>query len=234
MSEEYFMDRLWFINDANLYSILCPHKLKNYKETHNFCHYKKGDYVYFEEDNANTIYLIEKGKVKLGYCNDQGDEVVKIILSKGEIFGEKVLLGEEKRNEFAQIIENETSLCPIPVDVMQHMLRDNTDFSLRIYKFIGFRFKKLERRLQILLFKDVKTRLMEFLKELTEDFGIKIITGDILIKHPYTQKEIAALIGTSRPTLNALLNELKIKKVIEFNQKEILIKSNNVSWLTSQ
>lgn len=218
------MDTLWFLNDVSLHSILCPHKLKEYKTSHTFCNYQKGDYIYFEEDNANTIYLIEKGKVKLGYCTPNGDEFVKIILSKGEIFGEKAILGEEKRGEFAQTIENDTSICPIPLELMQNMLRDNIDFSLHIYKFIGFRFKKLERRLQILLFKDVKTRLLEFLKELSEDFGIKIITGDILIKHPYTQKDIAGLIGTSRPNLNTLLNELRTEGIIDFNRREILLK----------
>lgn len=57
MSEEYFMNRLWFFNDTNLYSILCPHKLKDFKDHHNFCDYKKGDYIYFEEGKANTIFI---------------------------------------------------------------------------------------------------------------------------------------------------------------------------------
>ena len=48
-------------------------------------------------------------------------------------------------------------------------------------------------------------------------------TGDKVIHHPYTQKDIASLIGTSRPTLNVLLNELKEEKVLEFTRKEIRI-----------
>ena len=46
--------------------------------------------------------------------------------------------------------------------------QDNISISLKIYKFIGFRIKKLERRIQLLLFKDTKTRLLEFLDELCE------------------------------------------------------------------
>lgn len=46
-------------------------------------------------------------------------------------------------------------------------------------------------------------------------------TGDQVIEHPYTQKDIATLIGTSRPTLNTLMNELKEEKIINFNRKEI-------------
>ena len=65
---------------------------------------------------------------------------------------------------------------------------------------------------------------MEFLNELDQEFGYCCPeTGDQVIKHPYTQKDIASLIGTSRPTLNILLNELKEENYINFNRKEIRI-----------
>lgn len=74
------------------------------------------------------------------------------------------------------------------------------------------------------MFKDSKTRLLEFLNELCEEFGHNCPkTGDKVIEHPYTQKDIASLIGTSRPTLNILMNELKDENVINFNRKEIRI-----------
>lgn len=205
-----------------MFKILCPHKFKAYRKSHEFTSYKKQDYIYFEADNSNKVFLIEKGKVKIGYYNESGDEVVKAILTKGELFGEKAILGERMRDEFAQSIDNETSICPIGVDTMHTLMRDNETFSFRVYKLIGFRFKKLERRLQLLLFKDSKTRLMEFLEELCDEYGYDCKdTGNRVIKHPYTQKDMASLIGTSRPTLNVLLNELKEEHLIDFNRKEI-------------
>ena len=216
------MNSLWYFKDVNLFKLLCPHKFKEYKECHSFDRYKRNDYVYFEADAATKVYLIEKGKVKIGFYTEDGTEVVNSILSKGEIFGEKAILGEEIRNEFAQSVDNTTSICPIGVETMHEMMRGNKTFSLRIYKFLGFRFKKLERRLQLLLFKDTKTRLVEFLNELCEEFGHDCEkTGDKVIEHPYTQKDIASLIGTSRPNLNTLLNELKEAKIINFDRKEI-------------
>jgi hypothetical protein len=49
---------------------------------------------------------------------------------------------------------------------MHALMRDNKTFGLRIYKFIGFKFKKLELRHQLVLFKDAKTGLLGFLEEL--------------------------------------------------------------------
>lgn len=218
------MNNLWYFENVNLFSLLCPHKFKAYKKEHTFNSYKNRDYIYFEDDAANKVYLIEKGKVKIGYYSEAGDEVVKSILTKGQLFGEKAILGANKRSEFAQSIDNNTSICPITVDTMHELMRDNKSFSLKIYKFIGIKFRKLERRLQLLLFKDSRTRLVEFLDQLCEEYGYDCgKTGDHIINHPYTQKDIASLIGVSRPTLNILLNELKDEKVIDFNRKQIRI-----------
>ncbi len=222
------MKTIWFFDDVNLFNILCPHKFEASKSTHNFCAFKKKDYIYFENDAANKIYLIEKGKVKIGYYNEVGEEVVKAILTRGELFGETAILGDTKREEFAQAIDDDTSVCPIAVETLHELMRKNQTLSFKVYKFIGFKYKKLERRLQLLLFKDTKTRLMEFLDDLSTDYGQYCQqTGNQVIHHPYTQKDIACLIGTSRPTLNTLLKELKEENIIEFKRKEIIIHKNS-------
>lgn len=216
------MNSLWFFEDTKLFKLLCPHKFDAYKQKHKFNTYQKQDYIYFEEDSANKVYIIEKGKVKIGYYTESGEEIIKAILMRGQLFGEKAILGQEKRSEFAQSIDNHTSLCAVDVDTMHSLMRGNQNFSFKIYKFIGLKFRKLERRLQLLLFKDTKTRLLEFLNELCEDYGYDCEkTGFHIVKHPYTQKDIASLIGTSRSTLNILLNELKDENLIDFNRKEI-------------
>lgn len=218
------MKSIWFFEDVNLFNVLCPHKFKRYKADHDFNAYKKKDYIYFEDDSSNKVYLIENGKVKIGYLNENGEEIVKAILTRGELFGESAILGESTRDEFAQSIDNRTNICPISVDTLHDLMRKNQTFSFKIYKVIGYKLKKLERRLQLLLFKDGKTRLIEFLDELCTEYGYDCKkTGDKVILHPYTQKDIASLIGTSRPTLNILLNELKEEKIIEFSRKEIRI-----------
>lgn len=219
------MKSFWIFEDVNIFSMLCPHKFKAYKNTHTFSTYEKEDYIYFEEDTANKVYLIEKGKVKIGYYTEGGDEVVKAILSKGELFGERAILGDEKRDEFAMSLDNTTSICPVGVETMYDLMRDNRTFGFRVYKLIGFRIKRLERRLELIMFKDAETRVEEFLKELALEYGYCCpYTGDTVIKHPYTQKDIANLIGTSRPTINSIMNKFKEANRIDFSRKEIRLK----------
>lgn len=215
------MDNIWKFEDVNLFHILCPHKYKEYSSCHSFKNYSKNDYIYFEEDSANKVFLIDKGKVKIGYYTEDGDEVIKAILSRGEIFGEKAILGIEKHNEFAQSIDN-TQICAVTQNTLLDLMKNDNAVSLKIYKFIGLRMKRIERRLEILLFKDTRTRLIEFLQDLKEEFGITNKNGDEIVIHPYTQNDIAKLIGTSRPTLNTFLNEFKQEKIIDFEQKKIV------------
>ncbi len=217
------MDSIWFCEQTNMFSLLCPHKFKEYSKEHQLDIYKNKDYIYFEEDAAHKVYLIAKGKVKIGYYDEQGNEIVKSILSKGELFGEKAILGVEVRNEFAQSIDSSTTICPVSIDTVHSLMRDNRTLSVKVYKFLGLRFKKLERRLQLLLFKDAKTRLTEFLNELKEEYGYCCPeTGMTVVEHPYTQKDIASLIATSRPTLNILMNELQENRVLSFKRNKII------------
>ncbi len=218
----YFIICMWYLESINLFDIICPHRFKEFKQTHTFKEYKKGEFIYLHHDLSTRLYLIAKGKVKLVQYTNEGDEVLKAILSRGEVFGEMALLGEEKRNEVA-LAADTVSLCPISIEDLQEMMRKNRDLSLHIYKIIGWRIKKLERRLELLFFKDAKTRLLAFIKDLAHE-NSTIQNNQTIIKHHYTQQDIANLIATSRPTLNILLNELKEDGIIEFNRGEIIIK----------
>ena len=222
------MKSIWYLEDIELFKLLCPHKYSEFLRKNGYDIYNKNDYIYFEEDCSNKIFLIDQGKVKLGYHTYDGEEIIKGILSRGEIFGERSVLDSERRDEFAQCTANRTIVCKVPADTIQELIKDNKTFSIKFYKFLGYRFKKLERRIKLLLFKDVKTRLLEFFSELKEEFGdsCEIETKDVIITHPYTQKDIASLIGTSRPTLNAMMNELKESDVIDFNRKEVRLKKD--------
>ncbi len=213
----------WLINDVNLFHVMCPHKLKDFGNEGHFRHYKRGETIYFTDDPATYMYLVAKGRVRIINYNEEGDEVVRAILSRGEMFGELALLGENKRTEIAEAMENETTVCPVAIDQVYDLMKDNHEFTFQIYKWIGWRLKKLERRVDNLVFKDVRARLMDFIRDLALEHGEKR-NGTVEIENFYTHKNIANLIGTSRQTVTTTLNELRDEGLIDFNRKTITIK----------
>ena len=224
------MKQVWFLERIDLFNLLCPHKFKAFRQEHQFQEYKRNDFIYLDQDDADKIYLIVNGKVKISSYTEEGEEIVKAILTKGEVFGELAALGEAKRNDYAQSV-SPTTICTVDNQTLQSLLRESKDFSISIYKLAGWRIKKLEHRLSLLMFKDARTRLLEFLKNLGQEQG-HCIGNTIEIQHFFTQKDIADLIGISRPTLNSLLNELKNQGVVDFQRKVIRLYKNKISTVS--
>jgi len=223
MSSSNSEGNLWFLEDIDLFSILCPRKVGKMEENHPINAYKKNEFIYFPNDKARYIYMIANGRVKIGHYTDDGKEVVKAILSKGEIFGELALTGEEKREDFAQALDENTSVCPMSIEDMQNLMYEDKELSFKIYKLIGLRIRKLERKVESLVFKDARTRVIEFLKDAAAWKGKKV-GFETMIPTKLTHKDIANLTGTSRQTVTTILNELKEQNLINFDRRKILIR----------
>jgi len=207
---------------VNLYQILCPHKVKTMADKHTYNHYKKDQYIYFPDEAATHIYMIVSGRVRIGHYQEDGKEVISAILTAGEIFGELAVAGEEKRKDFAQAMEA-TIICPLSITELSELMKENRELSFKILKLIGLRLMKLERKLELLVFKDARTRVIEFLKDAAAWKGKKV-GFETMIPTRLTHKDIAALTGTSRQTVTTILNDLKDKNLINFDRKKILIR----------
>jgi CRP/FNR family cyclic AMP-dependent transcriptional regulator len=214
---------LWYFESVNLFNVLCPHKTKVMGEKHEFRRYSKDQFIYIPNDEASHIYMVVEGRVKIGHYFDDGKEVVSAILTTGEIFGELALAGEERRKDFAQAMENNTTLCPLGIEELKALMKEDKELSFRILKLVGLRLMRLERKLELLVFKDARTRVIEFLKDAASWKGKKV-GFETMIPTRLTHKDIAALTGTSRQTVTTILNELKDQNLIYFDRKKILIR----------
>ncbi|TXH26879.1 MAG: Crp/Fnr family transcriptional regulator, partial [Cyclobacteriaceae bacterium] len=190
---------LWYFESVDLYQILCPHKVKTMAEKHTYNTYKKDQYIYFPSEQATHIYMIVNGRVKIGHYQETGTEVITSILTTGEIFGELALAGEDVRKDFAQAMES-TTICPLSLEELKALMKDNKELSFKLLKLIGLRLMKLERKLELLVFKDARTRVVEFLKD-TAAWKGKKVGFETMIPTRLTHKDIAALTGTSRQTV---------------------------------
>lgn len=214
---------LWYFESVNLYDILCPHKVKPMAERHTFNYFKRNQYIYFPDEPAQTIYMIAEGRVRIGHYLDDGQEVVTAILGTGEVFGELALAGEETRRDFAQALDDKTTVCPLSIEDMKALMYDNRELSFKILKLIGLRLMKMERKMELLVFKDARTRIVEFIKDMASWKGKKV-GYEMLIQTKLTHKDIASLTGTSRQTVTTIMNELKEQNLINFDRRRILVR----------
>lgn len=214
---------LWYFESVNLYNILCPHKTKRMDMVHVFRKYRKDEFIYFPEQAADHIYLIAEGRVRIGHYLDDGKEVIKAILTTGELFGELALAGEDRRSDFAQAMDANTSICPLSIAELKSLMKEDQDLSFRLLKLVGLRLMRIERKLELLVFKDARSRIIEFLKD-TAAWKGKKVGFETMIPTRLTHKDIASLTGTSRQTVTTILNELKEQNLIYFDRRKILIR----------
>jgi CRP/FNR family transcriptional regulator, cyclic AMP receptor protein len=214
---------LWYFESVNLYNILCPHKTKAMGQVHEFRKFSRDAFIYFPDEVADHIFMIANGRVRIGHYLDDGKEVVKAILTTGELFGELALAGEEKRSDFAQVMDEGTTICPLSIEELKELMKEDKELSFRLLKLVGLRLMRLERKLESLVFKDARTRIIEFLKDSASWKGKKV-GFETMIPTKLTHKDIASLTGTSRQTVTTILNELKDQNLIYFDRRKILIR----------
>lgn len=214
---------LWFFEEINFANLFCPQRIVELDYQVESHQHQKGDHIYSVGEPAEYVYIVKQGRVKIGMYSEDGKEIVKTILGAGEVFGEMALTGEENHRDFARAMDVDTRVCSMTLEDMQNRMADNPDLSLEIFKMIGKRIQKLERRIELLISKDARTRVVEFLRDVAHEKGRKV-GFETLIPNHLKHQDIASLTGTSRQTVTTIMNELKEKNIINFDRRKILIR----------
>lgn len=215
---------LWHLENIDVTHLLCPTKLGNeaLMAKHTHCQFKKGEVIYVPQDLSDRIFFITEGQVKISVMNEEGKEITKAILGRGEVFGELAVLGEQTRHDFATALED-TNTCVVTLDELRGLMRDRSELNLFFMRMFGGRQLEMERRLESLVFRDSRSRIVEFLVKLAQAKGQKV-GFEWVVRKPVTHQEIANLTATSRQTVTTTLNDLRYKKLLTFNRSRLLIR----------
>lgn len=214
-------DKWLLIRNYDLWAHLSNDEYEELNVVHNFIEAKKGDFVYFEAFHHNKLYFLKDGFIRIGYIDDDGNEVVKEIIQKGEIFGQLTLERNNLKGEFAQAYKSDVSLCAFSIEDFNQLLRKKPELALKYSKQVGSKLRNVESRLVNLLNKDVKTRLVNFLAQLIVDSDGEASPEGYCISNHLTHEDIANLIGSSRQTVTTLINELSAEGLLRFTRQRI-------------
>ena len=194
------------------------HLFESFKEVT----YKKNDVLYIEGDVCRELIRVKSGKVKVCFFDTNGDEHILAYKGAGTMLGQMTLLENQHYQNFAIIAEDGTRVSKICIEKAKELIKENPVFEFEINRHINKHMANLQRRIEILFHKNIKTRLYEFLKDLAKDHG-KNHAGGVFIPHSLTQGDIANSIGTSRKTASLLLNEFEQEGLLTFDRKHIYI-----------
>lgn len=213
---------IWYLENINLSDIFCDEKLNQPNEGVWVKTFEKNEVIYQPSQNAEHIFLITKGKVKIASTGDSGKEIVKAILGPGEVFGERSIIGSYTYNDTAVAVED-TELRILSSGQLKSMMKEHSALSLFFMKLMGSKVLEMEQRLESLIFKDSRTRIIEYLLNLIEKKGQRI-GYEWVVRNFITHQEIANLTATSRQSVTTLLNDLRNEGVLTFDRKRLLIR----------
>ncbi len=214
--------KYWSLRNHQFFSTLSDEKILDLCIISKYRIANKGDVVYFSEDRANRIYLLKKGMIKIVEQNEKGNEVMINLIQQGDLFGELSLNTKVGNKETAIAMTEEVSVCSFGKSDFHLLLEKNPKLSLEFAKQVGDKLVKLENRYTNLVFKDVKHRLLLFIKEWAEREGEKK-DDFLLVKNYLTHQDIADLICTTRQTVSQLMNELADEGKLIYSRKEIVV-----------
>ena len=214
--------KLWYLENFDTAAVFCPQKVGNVMDTHVKKVFKKGEYVYIPNEHSDKIYFIDKGSVKIGSTNEDGKEITKAILNDGEVFGELSIIGHHTKKDFAQCLE-ETEICIMSSADLKNLVKDHSAINLFFLKIMGSRILEIENRLESLVFKDSRSRIVEFLLNLVAKKGERV-GYEMVVRKFMTHQQIASLTATSRQTVTTVLNDLRNKNILTFDRRRLLVR----------
>lgn len=183
----------------------------------------KFSYIYLPDESSDQIFFLAKGIVKIAMHSDDGKEIIKSLFQPLAMFGELGIIGETRRQDLAQALREEVHVYTLKVDDLKKLMRLNFQLCDRIMALFGNRLMRAENKLESLIFKDARTRIVEFIKDSMTRSGRKVGL-EMLLKHSLTHQDIANITCTSRQTVTLVLNELRKSDLIYFNRGKILVR----------
>jgi CRP/FNR family transcriptional regulator len=221
--------KYWYLRDHKLFWTLSMNQIKQLCIITGFKKAKKGDIIYFSSTDVPRVFLLKKGNIKIVSVDENGNESIKDIIEKGDLFGELELDSDRNSNEYAKALTDDVAICSFLLSDFEDLLLRNPSLALSYTKLVGLKLKRIKNNYANLVSKDAKTRLLTFIKDWAARDGKKD-GNKVTIQNYLTQNDIAQIICTSRQTATVLLNELEENGLMHYGRKEIIIE--DISKLT--
>ncbi len=177
--------------------------------------FQKDEVVFAQGDVANTVFYIQRGRVKIVVISEQGKEAVVGILGPGQFFGEGCMNGHSLRIATTTAME-QCLITSITKAAMLAALHDQPKFSELFMSYLLTRNSRIEEDLIDQLFNSSEKRLARLLL-LLANFGKE--GSPQPISPNISQETLAEMIGTTRSRVSFFMNKFRKLGFISYNGK---------------
>ncbi|MEK4701359.1 Crp/Fnr family transcriptional regulator [Solibacillus sp. FSL R7-0668] len=176
--------------------------------------FKKREMLYQAGDQSDSLYIVNKGKVKNYRLTDSGKEQLVRILNPGDFTGEYALFNDSIHESYAEAI-SDTSVCMIKRSDLQTLLTKYPSISMNILKAFSNRLEESEKQTTLFATEKIETRIAIFLTQCLDD-------GSNEVSLPMSKRDLASYLGTTPETLSRRLTQLETRGLIKRKSNKII------------
>src|SRR5258708_29557414 len=128
---------------------------------------RKGQLLYSQEDRAEVLFLLKRGRVQLYRLTPSGKRLDLAVVEPGAFFGEMPLVGESVRHTFAEAAED-SLICVMSRSDIERLMRERSEVALRMIGVLSRRLALCEARLEEMAYRSVPARIAAVLLRLSQ------------------------------------------------------------------
>ncbi|MGZ6792444.1 MAG: Crp/Fnr family transcriptional regulator [Mycobacteriales bacterium] len=183
--------------------------------------YGRGETVFSEGEQGDTLYIVLAGKVKIGRRAVDGRENMLSVMGPSDMFGELSLFDPGPRTATATVV-TEARLASLAHTSLRPWITDRPEIAEQLLRVLARRLRRTNDALADLIFTDVPGRVAKQLLALSERFGSPEADG-LRVHHDLTQEELAQLVGASRETVNKALADFASRGWVRVDSRALTI-----------
>lgn len=183
--------------------------------------FRRNEVIFHQDDVGDSLHIVVEGAVKILLPSAEGEEAIIASLRRGDFFGELALLDGAPRSTTATALENTETLV-ITRDQFQKLLADDPRITEALLRSLAGELRRLTGHVEELHFLDLAGRLSMRLVRLARESDPDA-RGRIELNWPYTQSDLASMIGGTRQSVNRLLSGLVDEGLLEIDRETLVI-----------
>ena len=167
-------------------------------------------------DRADTMYIIQSGRVKVYLSDEAGKEILLRVMGPGEYFGELVL-DDGARSANVMTLE-QCKFSIVTIDQFRAFIGKDPGAAFELIKSYAGRIRELTRQIGDLALLDVYGRVARLLLDLATEEN-----GKMMVPEKLTQQDIASRVGCSREMISRILKDLRAGGYVQTEGERMII-----------
>lgn len=209
------------LSQARYFSGLSAEDLEQVNRHFRELHYPAESIICHEGSNAERLFLVAHGKIKLLRHSAAGDDVLLDLLPQGALFGGLAPLGTRHYPETAMA---QTDACVLAISGtdFQQLLEQHPQVTLAVLASVARSLDDAREAIRQISTSDVRTRVATALLKLAERLGDASEPG-ILIRAPLSRQDLAAMVGATPETVSRVMADLKREGLIDTGRQWVRV-----------